>query len=1092
MSRTNNNNIEGSYPLSPVQRGMLFHYQFAPGSGVDIEQLVCTFNEELDIPAFIKAWECVVSRYHTMRTGFRWEGLEEPLQDVYSRVNLPFEIQDWRYLSADAQHSKFEEFMKYDRKRGFNLAEAPLTRLTLFHLDEHSYQLIWTFHHMIADGRSHPVILNEVFKIYDAICRGEDLNLSQPRPYQDYINWLQKQDISKSEAFWRDFLAGFRCPTPVGSFQTMETFSSRESELSEIEMRLSERVTTSLRALAQQSQLTLSTIIQAAWALLLSRYSEEGDIVFGVVRAGRQWAGESADSMVGNFIYTLPMRICISPEESIISWLKKIRQSQVELREHENSPLVEIQGWSDVPRGTPLFDSIVVFDNYDLNTFMRSGGDNWQNREFHLIENNGYPVTLYVYAESEIILKIAFDKERFNDNTINRMLGHLKRLLEGIAEDSTRPLSILPMLTEAERHQILVEWNDTKVDYPQDKLIHQIFESQVERSPDSIAVVFEGERLTYKELNQRANQLARYLKSLGVGPETLVGIAVERSLEMVIGLYGILKAGGAYVPLDPSYPAERVAQMIEDAGVPVIITQAKLLDRLPPRKAMVICLDKDWDELIAGQSMDNPSCEVTLDNLAYTIYTSGSTGKPKGVMNTHRGILNRLLWMQDAYRLTASDRVLQKTPFSFDVSVWEFFWPLMFGACLVVARPEGHRDSDYLVKTIIDQRITTIHFVPSMLQIFLMAKDVEKCTSLRQVICSGEALPLDLQNRFFARLNAKLHNLYGPTEAAVDVTYWGCQRESDLNTVPIGRPIANTRMYILDGYMQPVPIGVAGELYIGGVQVARGYLNRPELTAEKFIPDPFSANSEARLYRTGDSARYLPDGNIEYLGRLDFQVKIRGNRIELGEIESVLSQHPEVREVCVLAREDIPGDQRLVAYVIPDNNQEQLTGELRKYMQQKLPEFMIPSYFLALDTFPLTPNQKIDRKALPAPDRVKIRSEVSYTPPKNELQQTIADIWQELLSVPKVGVDDNFFELGGHSLLIVQVYYRLRELIDRELTITDMFRFPTINALTEYLSYDLDNDKQISVQESADRAKARKAAIMRRRQVRQREKIQRG
>jgi amino acid adenylation domain-containing protein len=612
-----------------------------------------------------------------------------------------------------------------------------------------------------------------------------------------------------------------------------------------------------------------------------------------------------------------------------------------------------------------------------------------------------------------------------------------------------------------------------------------LFEDQAKRAPDDVAVVFEEEQLTYGDLNRRANQLAHYLQSIGVGPEVFVGVAMERSLEMIVGLYSILKAGGAYVPIDPTYPAERITHMLEDANVPVLLTQAKLLDRLSPHEAQVIRLDTDWDDLMAGQSTENPVCKATLENLAYMIYTSGSTGKPKGVMNAHGGILNRLLWMQEAYHLTACDRVLQKTPFSFDVSVWEFFWPLMFGARLVVARPEGHKDSDYLVQTIIDEQITTMHFVPSMLQLFLAAKDLEKCDSLRQVICSGEALPLDLQNRFFDRLGAKLHNLYGPTEAAVDVTYWECQRGGDLRIVPIGRPVSNTQMYVLDRYMQPVPVGVSGELHIGGVQVARGYLNRAELTAEKFISDPFSDNPEARLYKTGDLARYLPDGNIEYLGRSDYQVKIRGNRIELGEIESMLSQYPAVRDALVLVREDVPDDKRLVAYIVPGQNQKLSVSELREYVKQTLPDFMVPSHFVTLDAFPLTPNQKIDRKALPRPDQVQIESETAYVPPKNELQQTIVNIWQELLHVPMVGMDDNFFELGGHSLLIVRAYYRLCEVIDRELSITDMFRFPTVSTLAEYLSQDSANGGETAVRKITERAEARRAAIVRQRQVRQ-------
>ena len=472
-------------------------------------------------------------------------------------------------------------------------------------------------------------------------------------------------------------------------------------------------------------------------------------------------------------------------------------------------------------------------------------------------------------------------------------------------------------ITLAEKGMPPSGWNDTGRDYDLVYCLHELFEAQVERTPNSVAVIFEGDELTYRELNNRANQLARHLRSLGVGVETLVGVCIERSLEMVIALYGILKAGAAYVPIDPEYPTDRQAFMLEDAQVPVLLTQQRLIADMPQHNAHVICLDSQWED-IAVQPKDNQAIAVESDNLAYVIYTSGSTGTPKGVMNCHKGICNRLLWMQEEYQLTETDIVLQKTPFSFDVSVWEFFWPLLFGAKLIVAQPGGHRDSSYLTRMIVEHEITTLHFVPSMLQIFLDDKSVGKCCSLKRVFCSGEALPYELQERFFANLDAELHNLYGPTEAAVDVTYWKCQTESNLNFVPIGYPVANTQIYVLDQHMQPFPIGDPGELHIGGIQVARGYLNRPELTAEKFIADPFSDEPGACLYKTGDLACYLPNGAIKYLGRIDHQVKIRGVRIELGEIESVLEAHPSVKQAVVLDREKRPGDKHLVAYLIAD------------------------------------------------------------------------------------------------------------------------------------------------------------------------------
>ena len=1078
------NNIESSYQLSPMQQAMLFQYQLDPRSGVYVQQVLGSLHEALNVTAFKRAWDRVLTRHPALRTSFRWEEAAEPMQNVHTHATLPFEEQDWRDLTPADQKSRFGEFLKLDRRRGFDLSQAPLVRVALFRTGETDYRLVCTNHHIIADGWARAIIIDEVFSLYDAYCEGRVLSLEHPRPYHDHIDWLRHTDHSASETYWRQLLEGFRAPTAVDVIPKFDRSNGQEG-YGEQEARLSTRVTSRLRSVAKRNQVTLNTMVQGAWALLLSRYTGEDDIVFGAVRHCRRSTVEGAGSIVGLFLNTLPVRVRALSGDNLAAWLEKLREQHIGVRDHEQTPLGHVVGWSEVPRGTPLFESIVVFDRARLNTRLRERGGSWLNREFRVIEDPAFALVLHAYGEAELLLKFLYDRRRFDHGTIERMLGHLKTLLESMAETLDRPLADLPVLTAAEKHQLLVQCNDTQADYPQDRCLHELFEAQVAHTPDAIALSFEGEHLTYQAFNARANQLAHHLQKLGVGPETLVGVYMERSLEMVTALYAILKAGGAYVPLDPEYPPDRVAFMLQDAQVPVLLTQQRLAGSLPTHHATVLCLDSMW-ETLARESDSNPVSDVGPDNLAYVIYTSGSTGKPKGVMNTHRGICNRLLWMQDRYQLTASDRVLQKTPFSFDVSVWEFFWPLLVGARLIVARPGGHKDSAYLVGLIRDQEITTIHFVPSMLQLFLEERGLEACTSLRRVICSGEALPYDLQERFFERLEAELHNLYGPTEAAVDVSHWQCQPEGDpRRSVPIGRPVANTQLYILDPHGQPVPIGVAGELHIGGVQVARGYLNRPELTAETFIPDPFRKDPGARLYKTGDLARYRPDGNIEFLGRLDFQVKVRGFRIELGEIETVLSQHPTVREVVVLAREDTPGDRRLVAYVVPAAASEIPSGILRHYLHTKLPDYMVPAAFVQLEALPLLPNGKVDRRSLPAPQWDRQATE-AYVPPSNDLEKTIAGIWQDLLPVDQVGLDDSFFELGGHSLLIVQAHRRLSKMTDRELSITDMFRYPTIRALSQYLSQKPDDVDQISVQQTLDRAQARRAAMMQRRKRRRR------
>jgi amino acid adenylation domain-containing protein/non-ribosomal peptide synthase protein (TIGR01720 family) len=627
----------------------------------------------------------------------------------------------------------------------------------------------------------------------------------------------------------------------------------------------------------------------------------------------------------------------------------------------------------------------------------------------------------------------------FDRSTIERLSDHFERLLGGLVADPSRRVSELALLGAAERHQLVSEWNDTAVEYPQ-HCLHELFAAQAARTPDVVAVTCEGETLSYGELEARANQLAHYLGRRGVGAETVVGVCAERSLEMVVGLLGILKAGGAYLPLDPGYPAERLAYMLADAGAPVLLTQASLVDRLPEHDAEIIRLDADWTE-IAAEPTTAPASGVDPANLAYVIYTSGSTGRPKGVMNTHRGIVNRILWMQDAYRLSAADRVLQKTPFGFDVSVWEFFWPLSFGARLVVARPGGHQDPAYLTDVIERSGVTIAHFVPSMLQAFLEAGSPSRCGSLRDVMCSGEALAVETQNSFLARLGARLHNLYGPTEAAVDVSAWRCAA-TDAASVPIGCPISNIALYVLDPHGEPSPVGVAGELHIGGIGVARGYLGRAGLTAERFVPSPFGPGE--RLYRTGDLARWRPDGAIEFLGRLDFQVKIRGLRIELGEIEAALASHGSVAQAVVVAREESGGDKRLVGYVVSADGAAPDLGDLRTHLRRTLPDYMVPTAFVVLDELPLSSNGKLDRKALPAPEApVAGRDHVA---PRNAAEATLVGIFAEVLRLERVGVDDNFFELGGDSILSIQVVARANR-AGLALNARQMFEQQTVTGL---------------------------------------------
>ncbi|MFL9462640.1 amino acid adenylation domain-containing protein [Scytonema tolypothrichoides VB-61278_2] len=1036
------NNVKDIYQLSPTQQGMLFHTLYAPSSGVYCQQFSCTFTGSLDVEAFNAAWQQVVARHVVLRTAFIWEREDVPLQVVYRQVKLPLEIHSWLALSPDEQQQQLQDFLASDCQHGFQLTKAPLMRLSLIQMSEDVYHFVWSYHHILLDGWSLPLVLKEVLGYYQALSLGQELQLPPSRSYREYIAWLQKQKLEVAEQFWRQTLHGVSTPTPLGVDKPHHS-KSLEQSYSEHCLTLSTPATFALVSFARQHQLTLNTLVQAAWALLLSRYSGESDVVFGVTVSGRTTAIKGVESIVGLFINTLPMRVGVSPEDTVLPKLKQIQKLQVEMSTYEYTPLVEIQQMSDMPRGLPLFESIVVFENYPVDAALQEHSQNLHVSDVRAFERNNYPLTLIAQPGVQLSLRFIYDSQRFDSATVTRMMGHFLSLLQGLVANPNQKLSCIPLLSAAEQNQILSEWNKTQANYPQDLCLHTLFEQQVQKTPNAVAVVFEDQRLTYCELNTRANQLAHYLVSLGVGPEVLVGVCLERSVSMVVGLLGILKAGGAYVPLDPEYPPERLAYMLEDSCVKVLLTQEKFVASLAHQQAHLVCLDTDWQAL-AHFSTENTRSGVLPHHLAYTIYTSGSTGKPKGAMNTHQGVCNRLLWMQQAYQITQRDRVLQKTPFSFDVSVWEFFWPLMTGARLVVVQPGGHRDSANLVKLIAQHQITTLHFVPSMLRVFLEEQNLESCTSLRQVFCSGEALPKELQDSFFARLGCSLHNLYGPTEAAIDVTYWQCQQDSELLSVPIGRPIANTQIYILDRYNQPVPVGVAGELHISGVGLARGYLNRPELTAEKFVPNPFVGKGE-RLYKTGDLVRYKADGNIEYIGRIDHQVKIRGFRIELGEIEAVLSQHPNVQQTVVIATQEMVGAQRLVAYLVANEQSAPTIGELRAFLKQKLPEYMLPSAFMVLDALPLTPNGKLDRKALPKPSW-QPELDRSFVAPRTPTEERLANIWASVLGIELVGIHDNFFELGGDSILSLQIIAKANS-VGIQLSAKQMFEYQTIAEL---------------------------------------------
>ncbi|NMO13901.1 non-ribosomal peptide synthase/polyketide synthase [Pyxidicoccus fallax] len=1039
-------NVEDIYRLSPMQQGLLFHTLGAPGQGTYVEVVHWTWNGEVDLPTLQRAWQRLVERHPALRTAFFWENMKEPIQAVRRKVDAVARLEDCSSVPPEGREARFAEVLEREARQDFNLSAAPLARLTVVRFGPTLTRCIIAYHHLVMDGWSLPVGLRELFLTYDALTRGEEPPLEPTRPYRDYIVWLSKQERSEAEHFWRERLRGFTAATPVPADRPATPDAKVEAYAVE-SLGLGTALTARLAAFTRQHQVTLSTLVQGAWALVQGRYAGQDDVAFGTVVSGRPPGLPGVDTMLGTFINTQVTRVRLPSGSTVLPWLKALQTELLAARAFEHVSLVDVQGWSEVPRGQPMFDTLVIFENMPrrglspemtarlpVDGFARTGA------------RTGYPLIFTVLPDaSETELCFTFDAGRFDTTTLRRMLGHVATLLRSLVEAPEAKLADVSMLPPEEARR-LAEWNDTRVEYPADGSLHSLFEAQARRTPDAVALQFEDSRLTYARLDARANQLAHQLHSLGVGPESRVGVCLERSVEMVVALLGVLKAGAAYVPLDPGYPQERLAFMLADSEPRVLLTQQHLLARLPSSSVPVLCLDSQWP-LVAQQPESSPGVTVTPRGLAYVIYTSGSTGRPKGAMNEHGAVLNRLHWMQQAYGLGPGDSVLQKTPFSFDVSVWEFFWPLMTGARLVVARPGGHQEPSYLARLIASERITTLHFVPSMLRAFLEEPGLEEaCASVRRIVCSGEALLAELARRCLERLpHVGLHNLYGPTEAAVDVTAWTCQPGDTRTSVPIGRPIANTRIHLLDASLRPVPPGVPGELFIAGVQVGRGYLARPGLTAERFLPDPFSPEPGARMYRTGDLARWLSDGTVDYLGRLDFQVKVRGLRIELGEIEAALAALPEVREAAVLAHKGIAGDARLVAYVVPRDAGPVDSGSLREALRKTLPEYMVPSAFMALEALPLSPNGKLDRKALPVPEAAARTA--TYEAPATPTEEQLASLWAEVLGVEKVGRHDDFFALGGHSLLATQVASRVRKSFGVELPVRALFGAPTLALL---------------------------------------------
>ncbi len=1031
---------DAPYPLTPLQEGMLLHSLLASGSGVDIEQLLCDFDHGPAAEPLRRSWQGAMSRYPVLRTEFRWESVDHPIQMIRSEAPLAWEELDWRGQPADVQANTLEAFLTEDRRRGFDLAHAPLMRVTLIRRAEAQWTLAWTFHHILLDGRSFPMILEEVFDAAAALGADRQPTFQHREPFRRYVEWSRLANLATEEAWWRSNLAGYQGEMRLPGVR--RELSTRDGPTTAEACRvLGPETTARLARVAAELDATVATLVQTAWAVVVCRYSATTDLVFGATLSMRRASVPGADQMAGLLINTVPFRVRIDPLDSVADTVRDVRRRWAALREHRQTPLRLAQNWSGLPPGQPLFDTLLVYEHDLLADRMQALGGAWARRRISLREQTNYAITAAVYGGSALTIKLEFDPGRVNPAQVERMAGHFGQVLRAIAENPSGRIDDLVLQPSGERDEISGPWRGRRTTYDREATVHGRFGLAVRDRPDASALVWNHGSLTYSDLDRRSNRLARVLQSRGAGPGRFVAVCLDRSPAQVVTILAILKTGAAYVPLDPAYPADRLRFMVDDTDPPVVVTESRYAERLPvgtPDRLLIVD-----DEGPASPESADPLAPIGQpDAPAYVMYTSGSTGRPKGVVVPHRAIL-RLVLGNDFIEFGPDQTFLAVAPASFDASTLELWGALLHGGRLALFTG-AHPTAELLGASIRQHGVTTLWLTAALFQ-QVVDTDIEVLRPVRQLLAGGDVLPVPHVRRVIETLpGTRLVNGYGPTE---NTTFTCCHTitAADLDgpSIPIGRSIANTTVAIIDDRDRPVPVGVEGELVTGGDGLALGYLNRPDLTAERFVGDPLEPGG--RVYRTGDRARWRPDGTIEFLGRRDLQVKLRGFRIELGEIESVLARHPNVREAVVLCREDVPGTKRLVGYVTSKAGA--LTPEaLRSFLQPRLPEYMIPTAFVGLESFPINANGKIDRRVLPAPTSGS--SDRAFAAPTTEAERRLAAIWCDVLRLGTVGIDDSFFELGGDSILAIQVTARARQ-ADVPISAAQLMAHPTIRELAQ-------------------------------------------
>jgi len=1041
-----------AYRLSPMQSGMLFQSLLdspdSPSAGFDIEQMHMVFEERFEQEALARAWSRVVLRHPILASSFRWEGVPEPQQVVNVGVSVTVDFESWEGLDELQRSKRLQEFLLRDRRRAFDMRRAPLMRVQVFAVNETRTELVWTFHHILLDGRSLTPLMRDLFAAYDAYLSGREPQFGEsPRPYADYIRWLDTRDLASSRTYFRELLAGKRAPTPLPGAEPAakplaEVGYGRSAHY------VDASVVRRARELAARTHSTLGTVVHAAWALVLTRYTGDPDVVFGCIRACRRSALEGkTDSMVGLLMNALPVRVRLEPNRTVAELVAEIRNQSLALRNHEHTSLVQIQAQSDYAPGTPLFETLVMFEKEAIcQELIESGDPRWASCQLDLYEQPSLPLSITVRDGHQFAVRTLYDRRRFLPSSIDRLVASFLVALDELAGGDGRTLAQLEVLPADERQRIVFDWNDTSREFPDQSCIHEPFEARADLTPSARALEMNGVGLTYHELDERANRLAHALRARGAKPGTYVGVCLSRGFDLVSSLLGVAKSGAAYVPLDPLYPRERLAFMLSDTQAPFVITEQRYRDLFD---VPVLLIDApDGIAEIASRPVWRPERICSPSDICYAIFTSGSTGAPKGVVLCHRAVVNTFDWVTRTFGLNPDDRLLFVTSPCFDLSVYDTFGVLGAGGTVVIASSELLADAQELAHAIVEQRITVWDSAPAALQRlvpFIPASS--KRAPLRLVMLSGDWIPITLPGTLREAFpGVQIKSLGGATEAAIWSNWFPIDEiDPRWNSIPYGKPIQNSRYHVLDERLQPVPIGVAGDLYIGGTCLANGYLNRDELTQERFISDPFRHGE--RLYKTGDLARYFEDGNLEFLGRADFQVKIRGFRVEMGEVEAVLREASGVREVVCAAHDDASGQKSLIAYVVAEDGALLNEDDLKAFAAAKLPDFMIPAQVMLLSSMPLSQNGKLDRKALPSPGSL-VHAD-SYVAPRTELERNMVMVWEDVLQRRPIGIREDFFKLGGHSLLAVMLVSRAKAQLGIDIPLSRMMDRPTIESLVQ-------------------------------------------